>query len=63
MKNQTVLNNSPGEVYSTEANDKIPDGCRYPSFVIQAVQNKIQINKRGLAKFPQQQIDAKVMLT
>ena len=63
LRNQTFLNNLPGEVYSTEANGKIPDGCRYPSFVIQTVQNKIQINKSGLAKLPQQKIDAKVMLT
>ena len=63
LRNQTFLNNLPGDVYSAEANGNIPDGCRYPSFVIQAVKNKIQINKRGLAKLPQQKIDAKVMLT
>ena len=28
LRNQTVLNDSPGEVYSIEANDKIPDNCR-----------------------------------
>ena len=27
--NQTVLNNLPSEVYSTESNGKIPDDCRF----------------------------------
>ena len=39
LRNQNVLNNLPGEVYSTENNDKIPDDCRYLFFVIQSAQN------------------------
>ena len=30
LRNQTVLNNLPDEVYSVEANEKTPDDCRYP---------------------------------
>ena len=36
FKHQIVLSSLPGEVYSVEANDKIPDGCRYPFSIIQA---------------------------
>lgn len=34
LRNQTVLNNLPDEVYSVEANEKTPDDCRYPLPVI-----------------------------
>ena len=34
LRNQTVLNNLPDEVYSVEANEKTPDDCRYPLSVI-----------------------------
>ena len=28
---RVVLNHLPGELYTIEANDKIPDNCTYPS--------------------------------
>ena len=34
LRYQSVLNNVPGEVYSTESNDKIPDDYKYPFSVI-----------------------------
>ena len=36
LKSQTYLINLPGDVYSVEANGKIPDDCRYPFSVIQS---------------------------
>lgn len=61
MRNQAILN-STGEVYSVEVNDKIPDDCRYPFFVIKPAQNQQQTNTGGIAKLLQQKIVAKVML-
>ena len=61
LRNQAILN-SPGEVYSVEVNDKIPDDCRYPFFVIKPAQNQQQTNTGGIAKLLQQKIVAKVML-
>ena len=63
LKNQTVLNDLPGEVYSIEAADKIPDGCSYPLYMIQAAQNQKQTNTGGLTKLLKLKIGAKVMLT
>ena len=40
LRNQTFLNNLPGDRYSIEANDKIPNGFRYPFSIIQATQNQ-----------------------
>ena len=42
LRNRTVINNLPGEVYSIEANDEIPNDCRYPFSMIQAAQNQKQ---------------------
>ena len=50
LRNQTVLNNLPGEVYSIEANDKILNDPRCPFSMIQATQNK-KANIEGLPKF------------
>lgn len=36
LKNQIVLNKLPGKVYEIEANDKIPDSCRYPFSIIKS---------------------------
>ena len=60
LKYQIVLNNLPGGIYSTEANNKIPDDCGYPSSVIQAPLNQKQTNTGGLAKFLQLKICAEV---
>ena len=40
LRNQTALNNLPGQVCSIGANDKISGNCRYPFSVIQAAQNQ-----------------------
>ena len=38
-RNEAVLNEFPSELYIIEANDKIPDNCKYPLALIQAAQN------------------------
>ena len=60
---EAVLNDLPGQLYTVEANDKIPDNCKYPLPLIQAAQNQKQTNTGGLAKLPKLKIGAKVMLT
>ena len=62
-RNEAVLNDLPGELYTIEANDKIPDNSKYPSPLNQAAQNQKQTNTGGLAKWLKLKIGAKVMLT
>ena len=62
-RNETVLNELPGELYTIEANDKTPDNCKYPLALIQAAQNQKQTNTGCLAKFLKLKIGVKVMLT
>ena len=62
-RNEAVLNQLPGELYITEANDKIPDNCKYPLALIQAAQNQKQTNTGGLTKMLKLKIGVKVMLT
>lgn len=50
LRKQTVLNDLTGKVYSTEANNKIPDDFNYPSPLILALQNEKQTNTGALAK-------------
>ena len=33
-RNDAVLNNLPGELYTIKADDKIPDNCKYPLAMI-----------------------------
>ena len=40
--NEAVLNDLSGKLYTVEANNKIPDTCKYPLTLIQAVQNQKQ---------------------
>ena len=47
-RNEAVLNDLPGKLYTIKANDKIPDNCKYPLLIIQATQNQKQTNT-GLA--------------
>ena len=47
-RDKAVLNDLPGQLYTTEANDKIPDNCKYQLALIQAAQNKKQISIGGL---------------
>ena len=49
-RNEAVLSDLPGELYTIEASDKIPDNCKYPLALIQAAQNQKQTNAGGLAK-------------
>ena len=62
-RNEAVLNELPGELYTIEANDKIPDNCKYPLALIVAAQNQNQANTGGLPKLLKLKIGAKVMLT
>ena len=61
-RNQAVLNDLPGKLYTIEANDKITDNIKYPLVLIQAVQNQKQTNRGGLAKLLKLKISVKVML-
>ena len=38
-KNDAVLNDLPGEFYRIQADDKVPDNCKYQLATIQAIQN------------------------
>ena len=49
-RNKAVLNDLLGNLYTTEANDKIPDNCKNPSATAQAAENQKQTNSGGLAK-------------
>ena len=62
-RNEVVLNNLPGELYTIEVDDKIPDNCKYPLALIEAAQNQKPTNTVGLAKVLKLKIGAKVMLT
>ena len=62
-RNEAVLNDLPGELYTIEADDKVPDNCKYPLAMIEAAQNQKQTNTGGLAKLLKLKVRAKVMLT
>ena len=49
-RNEAVLKSLPGDLYATEANDKISDNCKYPAALLQAAQNQKQTNTEGLVK-------------
>ena len=49
-RNVAVPNELSGELYIIEANDKIPDNCKYQLALIQAPQNQKQTNTGGLSK-------------
>ena len=50
----------PGELYTIEANDKIPDNCKYPLALIQDARDQKQTNT-DLAKLLKLKIGAKVI--
>ena len=58
-RNDVALNDVPGELYTIEADDKIPDSCKYSLATIQAAQNQKQTNTGGLAKSLKLKIGAK----
>ena len=60
--NDVVLNYLPGETYTIEAHDKIPDNCKYPLVIIQPAQIK-KTNTGGLAKLLKLKIYVKMVLT
>ena len=62
-RKETVLNNLLGELYTIEADDKIPDNCNNSLAMIEAAPNQKQTNTGGLAKLLKWEIGAKVMLT
>ena len=47
-RNKVVQNDLPGELYTTEDNDEIPDNCKYPLGLIQAagINQKQQIHRK-----------------
>ena len=45
-RNEAVLNELPGEIYTIEANGKIADNYKYPLALIQAAQNQKQTNRK-----------------
>ena len=62
-RNKAVLNDLHGELYTVEADDKVPDNCKYSLAMTEATQNQKQTNTGGLAKLLNLKIGAKVMLT
>ena len=62
-RSEAVLNNLPGEIYTIEADDKIPDNCKYQLAMILPAQNQKQTNTGGLARSLKLKIGPKVMLT
>ena len=47
-RNEVVLNNLPGQLYTIGADDKIPNNCKYSLATILAAQNQKQTNTGGL---------------
>ena len=39
-RNEAVLNDLPGELYTIETNNKIPDKYKYPIALVQVTQNQ-----------------------
>ena len=63
-RNEAVLNDLPGELYTIETNNKIPDKYKYPTALFQVTQNQKKREKhRCLEKLLKFKICAKVMLT
>ena len=49
-RNEAVLNDLPGEIYTIEANNKIPDNFKHPLALNQDFQNQNQTNAGDLGK-------------
>ena len=47
-RNEAVLNELPGKLYTIEANVKIPHNCKYSLVLIQAAQNQKQTKTEDL---------------
>ena len=61
-RNDAVVNYVPGKLYIIEADDKIPDNCKYILAAIQAAKNQKQTNTGRLAKLFKLKISANVIL-
>ena len=62
-RNDAVLNDLPGELYTIESDDKILDNCKYPLATTQVAHNQKQTNTGGSVKLLKLKICEKVMLT
>ena len=60
--NEAALNDQFGDLHTIQANDKIPDNCKYIFAIIQAAQNQKQTNTGGLRKLLKVKIGAIIML-
>ena len=60
-RNDTVLNDLPGDLYTIQANDKIPDKCKHPIATTHTAQYQEQTITEGLGKLLQLKIGAKLM--
>lgn len=49
-KNEAILKDLTDELYTVEANEKIPGNCKYQVKLLQVVQNQKQTSTRGLSK-------------
>ena len=58
-RNEAVLNDLPGDLYTIETNVKILDNYKYSAALIQAAQNRKQANTGGLAQLLKLKIGAK----
>ena len=45
-RNDAVLNDLPGELYTIESGDKIPDNCKYPLATTQVAHNQKQTTQK-----------------
>ena len=49
-RNEAVLNDVPGQLYTIEAYSKIQDNCKYPLALIQVAQNQKHTKHRRFSK-------------
>ena len=49
-RNEAILSKFPSELYTTEANEKIPDNCKYTLALIRAAENQKLTNTADFAK-------------
>ena len=62
-RNEAILNYLPSDLYTTDANDKIPDNFKYPLALIQTARNQKQTNTGCLTNLLRLKFGAKIMLT
>ena len=62
-RNEAVLNELPGKLYTVDANAKIPDNRKYPLAIIKSAHNQKQAYTGDLGKLLKLKINAKIILT